>query len=446
MNWDGIPGILTRAESRAFKHIHGRLREMLSESETAFRRLTTWLEDCSSNHPYCGKSCEDPKLPHRVIDVYTSDRDMALFESKGVCGRYVALSHSWGTSPRLMATKRTIEDLKRGISTSFLPKTFEDAIQITRRLGVKYIWIDCLCIIQDDQQDWEREASDMARIYRDSYFTISASGSSDSHSGCFPRRVKNSYISPGTRCLGYETPREASGPRSHVVDYEHSSRPGERNRIYLFEEWLSGSKSPEPQITKIGDFGRSFDPISDQPLSSRGWTLQERLLSPRMIHYATDQMYFECESHLVSEDGFKFPYAPWSLKYCISTQLAGHEEHGLSKDSGISFVEGEHAELGPSGRWSGGWLSLVEDYSKRSLSVSNDKLSAVAGVARVIAEETSDHYFAGLWARHMIEDLYWRVYPQEEYFAKDAEGTNKLPSKGKVLGKVARSAEYRAPS
>lgn len=74
-------------------------------------------------------------------------------------------------------------------------------------------------------------------------------------------------------------------------------------------------------------------------------------------------------------------------------------------------------------RWHGGWLSLVENYSKRRLSYAEDKLTAIAGVARMITEETGDLYFAGLWARRFIEDLHWRVYNQEEHFENDASGT-----------------------
>jgi len=418
---------------------------MQSDSETAFRRLEAWIEDCSSNHPYCGKPADDPKLPTRVIDVAASDRQVVLFESRGARGKYVALSHTWGSFPRLTATRQTFEDLKAGVAVSFLPKTFFDAIRITRRLGVRYIWIDCLCILQDDAADWEREAAAMTHVYRNAYLTIAASASSGSHSGCFPHRKTDSYVPPGTRSLGYETRREASGPQSCTVEYELGSQPGQRNRIHMFEEWMPGSKSHEPQKTGIGFFGESFDPLSDEPLSERGWTLQERLLSPRTIHYATDQMYFECESQLESEDGFKFPHTPWSLQFCVATQRIPFEDHGL-RGGGVSFVPGKYGLDRGGGRWNGGWISLVENYSTRSLTVSNDKLSAIAGVARVIAEETGDRYFAGVWSRHLIEDLYWRVYAQEELFTPNAEGVNNQPAKGRLIGKATRPAQYRGPT
>lgn len=433
-------------DSPMFSHIPGRLRELQSNSDLAYRRLATWLKNCMDTHPNCNVSRSDPKLPTRVIDVSKTDRTVALIESQGGTGKYIALSHTWGKSPRLTATKKTVDDLKGGVAVSFLPKTFQDAIEITRRLGIKYLWIDCLCIIQDDPQDWEREAAAMTSVYRNSYITISASASSDSHSGCFPSRLKDSYVSPSTRSLGYKTPREATGPNSYTSQYEHHSRPGVLNRIHLFEEWLPGSLSVEPQKSLVGSFGKTVDPIADQPLSSRGWTLQERLLAPRVVHYAEDQMYFECETEMASECGFKFPNTNFSLNHCISAQLIAFDQHGTQKEGGVSFIVGQPVTGKGSLRSRGGWLSLVEDYSRRSLSVAQDKLSAIAGVARVLAEETGDYYIAGVWASHLMEDIFWRVYTHEEEMEDEGDNWRSRPVLGRRIGNATRPSEYRAPS
>ncbi|KAI1375783.1 HET-domain-containing protein [Hypoxylon crocopeplum] len=428
-----------------FTQIPGRLREMKSDSDIAINRLEKWLKDCALDHPFCGPPQLNPLLPTRVIDVLASDRGVALFETRGQRGRYVTLSHCWGTSSRLMATKESVTDLEDGIAVSFLPKTFQDAIKITRRLGVKYLWIDCLCIIQDDPDDWEREASAMSQVYRNSYLTISAAASKDSYTGCFPKREKDSYVSPASISLGYTTPREATGPRSQPLVYEHMTQLGRKNTVYLFEEWLPGSSFHFPQKMKMGSFGKRFDPIADEPLSTRAWTLQERLLSPRIIHYARDQMFFECESCLKSEDGFTFGDIYFGMKRLLETQRISYSQHGLSRSSGISFIVGQDVGgLYPGVRWQGGWLSLIENYTMRNLTVSQDKLTALAGVARAVAEETSDRYFAGLWGRHFMEDLCWRMYPREEI--EDRRDAKSTPVKGKTLGTVRKPTEYRAPS
>lgn len=344
-----------------------------------------------------------------------------------------------------MATKESIKDLEEGIAVSYLPKTFQDAIKITRHLDIKYLWIDCLCIIQDDPDDWEREAAAMSQVYRNSYLTISAAASQDSYSGCFPSRDDDSYVSPATVSLGYTTPREATGLKSQSMVYEHTSKPGKKNTVYLFEEWLPGSSYYSPQKMEMGTFGKRFDPIADEPLSTRAWTLQERLLSPRIIHYARDQMYFECESCMNSEDGFTFGDVFFGMKRILETQRIPHSRHGLSTSAGVSFIVGQDAGGMHGGvRWQGGWLSLIENYTMRNLTMQRDKLTALAGVARAVAEETRDLYLAGLWGRHFLEDLCWRMYPQEEITdRRDAKNT---PVKGKILGTVRRPTEYRAPS
>lgn len=153
-------------------------------------------------------------------------------------------------------------------------------------------------------------------------------------------------------------------------------------------------------------------------------------------------MYFECESKLVSECEIKFPNVNFSLNHCLSTQCIPFEEHGLPKDGGVSFIVGKHADNLETGRQRGGWLSLVENYSRRYLSIAKDALSAIAGVARVIADETGDHYFAGIWDNHLIEDIFWRVYTNEEHFQDEVS----RPVRGRMIGNAIRPAEYRAPS
>ena len=253
-----------------FRDIPGRLRELESSSDMAFRRIKAWLEECSSKHEFCSPPELNTKLPTRVINVGSTGQTVTLFEHNGTTGRYMTLSHSWGSSPQLTTTTKRLNEFKKGVEVSSLPKNFQDAVQITRKLGIRFLWIDSLCIIQDDPQDWERESAQMASIYRNSYLTISATASPDSSSGCFPRRRRDAYITPATRSLGYQTFREATGTCSKTIEYEHSSQPGRRACIHLFDEWLPGSKSHSPQWTKIGAFGKAFDPVADEPLSTRG--------------------------------------------------------------------------------------------------------------------------------------------------------------------------------
>ncbi|KAH6699802.1 heterokaryon incompatibility protein-domain-containing protein [Leptodontidium sp. MPI-SDFR-AT-0119] len=209
------------------------------------------------------------KLPARVIDVLSpalSVDTVCIYEPKDVVAEYIALSHTWGKSPRLRALKTNMQAMLTGIYLGNLPKTFQDAVRITRSLGIRYLWIDCLCIIQDDPQDWEQQGAAMSSVYRHAYLTISASASSDSTSGCFPVRDRHSYTTPAEQSMSHRLPSDISMPQS----------------------------------TMIGTFGSSYDLVASEPLSTRGWTLQERVLSPRTVHYASDQLYFKCESEVWS--------------------------------------------------------------------------------------------------------------------------------------------------
>lgn len=131
-------------------------------------------------------------LPSRFIDVGSRDgrKDPRLVSSTEVSNkeRYTTLSHCWGASPDNMPL-RTTHATKAAHMVSIpmrtLPKTFRDAIDVTRALNVRYIWIDSLCIVQDDLEDWEQEAAKMASIYEGSFLTIAAADSPNSNGGLF---------------------------------------------------------------------------------------------------------------------------------------------------------------------------------------------------------------------------------------------------------------------
>jgi hypothetical protein len=225
-----------------------------------FKLLKRWLQECTSEHQNCRKSLNDDLLdesismiPSRVLDVGTNSRAPRLVESVGDegvrCGaRYVALSHCWGPPDKcpLRTTKATLHKHLHEIPLQHMPKTFRDAIVICRNLEIPYLWIDSLCILQDDIDDCRQQSTVMGCIYERACFTIAASSAEDSSQGLF---LKPFHLS------GVEIPY-----------YDKSGNELCSILAYIRQD-LDGL-------------------LNASPLNQRGWTLQEHFLSRRMLHFA----------------------------------------------------------------------------------------------------------------------------------------------------------------
>lgn len=131
------------------------------------------------------------KLPTRVLEIDGDKHDfqLRLVEAGGLHGRYIALSHCWGTDRHIVTNRANLQSHKLMVGFGQLPKTFQDAVIFARALGIHYLWIDSLCIVQDDVQDWKNEAGKMASVYRDAYCTIAATGSQGDQEGMFVDRA-----------------------------------------------------------------------------------------------------------------------------------------------------------------------------------------------------------------------------------------------------------------
>ncbi|KAF2030657.1 hypothetical protein EK21DRAFT_64977, partial [Setomelanomma holmii] len=129
------------------------------------------MGSCEANHTKC--PAKTKSLPRRVIDVRSTTLKL-LDPSPSGPHRYVALSHCWGTCRDFLTTRENVEKRKAGFSLESLPATFRDAVLATRSLDIPYLWIDSICILQGDKEDWETEGSKLADIYSDATITICA--------------------------------------------------------------------------------------------------------------------------------------------------------------------------------------------------------------------------------------------------------------------------------
>ncbi|KAF4448953.1 hypothetical protein F53441_7722 [Fusarium austroafricanum] len=225
-------------------------------SSQQFRLLNQWIHLCDTTHECISKQPgTDGIMPTRLIDVGTAQSpSLRLIETKeeNTTGAYIALSHCWG---RLTREERfctyidNLKSLKESIPFDKLPKTFRDAVTVTRGLNTRYLWIDSLCIIQEDREDWKLESARMEDVFNSAYCTIAASSSTSSLDGFLGDREERAVI-------GIQTPK---GP------------------IYLAETIDNFQKHVEQGI-----------------LNTRGWVFQERALSRRTIHFTSTQVYWEC--------------------------------------------------------------------------------------------------------------------------------------------------------
>lgn len=238
------------------------------DSEAHFEMVTKWLEDCRRTHPACrisqiGQNPEERlKLPQRVIDVGPSaGSNIRLIESSGIEGQYVALSHRWPTdsSKHFVTTMSSINDRKRGISLEHMPKTFQDAVKVSWQLGFRYLWIDSICIIQDHPADWEQNSALMGQIYHRAAITIMAATT--------PAISKSPEHEQPSEGFLHGRPKLVL-PTVKMDYYDHSWR--------LKGNWFIQYRDPF--------FSRNLD------LLTRGWVMQEELLSRRKVIYTPDQL------------------------------------------------------------------------------------------------------------------------------------------------------------
>jgi hypothetical protein len=216
-------------------------------------------------------------LPTRLIDTQSigSSSGIRLVSTHNLDFNlnpvYCTLSHCWG--------KRTSNssELAQEILLDALPQTFRDAVYMSRHLGVRYLWIDSLCVIQDSLEDWRKESVTMHQIYSGAVFNIAATHATSSVEGLFSRRI------PRHR----ESPVHASWSKVAATYGEREVRPG----VYTVKE------------DRYGDYAIQ-DLIDRSPLNSRAWVYQERLLSKKTLHFTASEVFFECKVGIFSE------YAP----------------------------------------------------------------------------------------------------------------------------------------
>ncbi|KAH0429412.1 het domain-containing protein [Colletotrichum camelliae] len=351
--WEGIPF------DRDISPIAG--------SETCLLLLKHWIERCQAAHTDCPPS--DHPLPTRVLDVTANPPKLVITANLPQRDeRYIALSHCWGPSQPLRTLKTNIGVHQDGIDLSSMPETFKDAVAVTRYLGMRYIWIDSLCIVQDDVLDWEYEAAKMADVYGFAYLVLGASSASDSTKGFLGRRRY-----PGGSVA---VPCSASPRKFSKIHY----RPLLNHRKALFSANFDG------------------------PLSERGWAFQERALAKRFVSFGEFELQWACRSLEDCEcDEFDLRRSQEGTE--------GDNSWRLRESVGIYAKSLEMSAQDFYRQWR---KSVVTPYSGRKLTFQEDKLVALSAISRFFHERIDDQFLAGLWKKELVHDLSWNRSRVEE--------------------------------
>jgi len=342
--------------------------EFTTGSSSNIKLASRWMNHCHNSHEACKAGRRDigpgQPLPRRFVNVENTDRPFLQERGDIDDALYVALSYCWGEGHRLRTLESNIDAHRRTIPPDTLPRTFKDAMYMAHKLQYKFIWIDALCIIQDCLEDLSRELPRMGDIYQHASLTIYAEGAQTVHSGLF----------------------QQIDPRLH----------------YPCEVELRGAM---PDGTIFADtVTLSAACKGPNYLESRGWVLQEEILSSRRLLFGK-QMSWLCTDGHASETR---PVPVDRRAPALGTATVGASAmrswllspERMSKVPLLDFVRGDGFDA---------WYTMLETYTARHLTFVSDTLPALSGLAALFARAHDAKYAAGLWAEDLRLGLAWYV-------------------------------------
>ncbi|KAF2251144.1 HET-domain-containing protein [Trematosphaeria pertusa] len=374
--------VYARRDNPAGRMISTRPMERDAGSQQTFQRMKVHLNEClygerrgKKMHSICPLPAQD-YMPTRLLEICGSNNSFKIrlrSTAEMPVEPYIALSYCWGGDQRMKSTCDQLDTWMSDIPWDALSQTLRDAIVVCHNLLFRLLWVDAFCIVQDDPQDKAVEIAQMPNVYRNSVITIAASRAQSVQEGFLAERISTQLL-------------------DQVFQLPFKGRYFSEGAITLFR-------------TKI----------EPEPLDTRGWSLQERLLSPRTYEFGTRQSRFICQHNPRGvPDG-------WRVK---------PEEHGSRQDNLDDVAVLQTQFIGaqqPQGSIIGtdfeeameNWYHLVGVYSYRRLTFSTDRIMAISGIAARYGHIFGDEYCAGLWRSTFSRALYWKVrYSEDETYPR----------------------------
>lgn len=363
------------------------------------RRMRIWLNDCQDKHESCPRRCS-PLLPTRVVDIgdEADSRIRLRSNPSGARGQYAALSYCWGGDQPYKTTMSNLNSYTQDLASVVFPKTLSDAIKVCRKVGLRYIWIDALCIVQDDSQDKAREINQMGRVYKDATLTIMAASAKSVYEGF----LDDAKIDAPDAKLPFYIDKDSFG--AVFVRSPYASRP------YFLDE---------------------------EPIFNRAWTLQEMLLSSRVIMFDSYQATLKCGQKRFWPVMDTYLHPEPRLHSKTSSLYETLKEFHLDKIAKEYREHASFAEQDAEGFTKDGfgtqcrmWATLMAEYSRRDLSVLDDRYPALAGVTEELQKIWGGEYVAGFWRDSLVRHLGWAggVSADERFGGKKWEKRLQGPS------------------
>lgn len=362
---------ISRVDQIAWKRHDSRLPESIAPPRAlVVAQLRSWLKDDMAEEIATTSPLEMVEAyPKRLVRLTDLRHDVFYIENTAgwSSGRaFAALSYLWGTSSNFKCLRENLAGLQNGQKLEILDKNISQAMQLTLDIGIEYIWIDRLCIIQDDPADRDAELAQMGSIYSTAQLTLAL------------------HIEP-------------SSDRS------------------LLETLLSRIQELDPRDRYSTDTTVVGLPISPRneiawgSISRRAWCFQERLLAKRVAHIKSNTVVWEGNCN-EKESVCDFQY-PWK-SYDVQSRLPGTSSIASRRDVARlkaiiddGPMPGKRTAL--RGTFLNTWARFVQDYSKRSLSFNEDKLVAMSAINKRLQENTGYAYTHGIWIELLPFCLNW---------------------------------------
>lgn len=385
--------------------------ELSTASDSSWNMAMKWIEDCNARaieHCMCHehKTFKQAKPPRRLLKILAGESgtqvSLISMTTNPQPESYVTLSYTWGgvdQSALPLLRKRTLVSYESSIEVDRLPLLFRDVIDVAKRLGYQYLWIDALCIVQDDEKEKAGEVMRMDQIYDGADLNIVAAGAKDCHSSLFTQRdaalirpiavnfrwkqatktvrdspewygYQDEFLSANNQCycvVCLQRRRNANStielPSADRVEPAESTTRAQESEYFIFD---ADYVAEEWQNVRV---------------NTRAWVLQEELLSRRILHFGKHQLFWRCGSQQRCE---MFPFGMLDMPaFRESTRLSSSDERS--------------------------WYHHMQEYSTRSMTHEHDKLPAISGLARVFNHTINSRYLAGIWESSLKSNLLWHV-------------------------------------